>query len=218
MARFPNRQQAGRELAAQLSKFQDERPLVLAVLNGGLPTALAVASALKADLLPVPMRSLRVPWQQATIFGYVTHEGTLHLNQPLVGQVRLQLVTIQRMARKERLALEADLESWGVVIPNTLQNRTVLVVDDGMHSGWTMFSAIETARGLGAARIVAAVPVSHFRAKRFVGKHCDEAISLLTEDIALYQIGNYYDSFARVSSDDAGALLKTATSSHPSAA
>lgn len=218
MSRFPNREQAGRELAAQLSKFQNQEPLVMPVPNGGVPVAIRVAQALKATLLPVPIRSLHVPWQHETIFGYVTHQGELHLNQPLVGQMRLTLPEIRRIARKEQLTLQIDLESWGVVVPDSLQGKTALLIDDGMHSGWTMFSAVEAVRHLGAARIVAAVPVTHFRAKRFVGRHCDEVIALQIEEIALYQIGNYYDDFPELSSADVKGLLKAVPSARPTAA
>ena len=218
MSRFLNREQAGRELAAQLSRFQNEQLLVMPVPNGGVPVAIPVAQSLKASLLPVPIRSLHVPWQHETIFGYVTHQGELHLNQPLVGQMRLTLPEIRRIARKEQLALQSDLETWGVVFPDSLQGKSALLIDDGMHSGWTMFSAVDAVRHLGATRIVAAVPVTHFRAKRFVGRHCDEIIALQIEEIALYQIGNYYDEFPILSSADVKGLLKAVPSARPTAA
>jgi predicted phosphoribosyltransferase len=218
MSRFPNREQAGRELAAQLSKFQNQQPLVMPVPNGGVPVAIPVAQALKATLFPAPIRSLHVPWQHETIFGYVTHRGELHLNQPLVGQMRLTVPEIRLIARKEQLTLQLDLESWGVVVPNGLQGNTALLIDDGMHSGWTMFSAVEAVKHLGAARIVVAVPVTHFRAKRFVGRHCDEVIALQVEEIALYQIENYYVEFPELSSADIKSLLKAVASARPTAA
>src|SRR5688572_13438087 len=206
MSRFPNRERAGQQLATQLPNFHNQQVMVMPVPNGGVPVALAVAQALKATMLPVPIRSLHVPWLQEIIFGYVTHQGEMVLNQPLVGQMRLTLPEIHRIARKEQLTLQSDLESWGAVVLDSLQGKTALLIDDGMHSGWTMFSAVEAVRHLGAARIVAAVPVTHFRAKRFVGKHCDEVIALLTEDIALYQIGNYYEDFSELTSADVNHL------------
>jgi putative phosphoribosyl transferase len=218
MSRFPNREQAGRELAAQLSKFQNQQPIVMPVPNGGVPVAIPVAQSLKASLLPVPIRSLHVPWQHETIFGYVTHQGELHLNQPLVGQMRLTQPEIRRIARKVQLTLQLDLESWGVIVPNSLQGKTALLIDDGMHSGWTMFSAVEAVKHLGAVRIVAAVPVTHFRAKRFVGRHCDEVIALQVEEIALYQIGNYYGEFSKLGTADVKGLLKSIPSARPTAA
>ena len=218
MPRFPSREEAGRELASQLQKFQNQQPLVLPVLNGGVPIAFPVAAALKAAVLPVPIRALHVPWQHDNIFGYVTHQGDLHLNQALVGQVRLTQQEIRRIARKECQALQADLESWAVSVPDSLIDKTVLLVDDGMHSGWTMLSAVETVRHLGAAHTIVAVPVTHFRAKRFVGRHCDEVVALLTEDIALFQIQNYYADFPELSSADVKSLLNAFSSAHSTAA
>lgn len=218
MSTFPNREQAGRELSDQLSKFQNEQPFVMPVPNGGVPVAISVAQTLKSFMLPVPIRALHVPWQHETIFGYVTHQGGLHLNQPLVGQLRLALAEIRRIARKEQLTLQLDLESWGVVVPDSLQGKSALLIDDGMHSGWTMFSAVEVVRHLGATRIVVAVPVTHFRAKRFVGRHCDELVALQIEDIALYQIGNYYDEFSKLDSADVKVLLKGLPSARLTAA
>ena len=218
MSRFPNRERAGQQLATQLPNFHNQQVMVMPVPNGGVPVALAVAQALKATMLPVPIRSLHVPWLHEIIFGYVTHQGEMVLNQPLVGQMRLTPPEIRRIARRERLTLQTDLESWGVVLPNSLAGRTILLVDDGMHSGWTMFSAVEAVRHLGATRIVAVVPVTHFRAKRFVGRHCDEVIALLTEEIALYQIGNYYEDFPEITSADVKHLLNTVPSARPTAA
>ncbi len=130
----------------------------------------------------------------------------------------LTLPEIHHIARKQRLALQMDLESWGVVLPGNLRHKTILLIDDGMHSGWTMFSAVEAVKHLGAARIVAAVPVTHFRAKRFVGRHCDEVIALLTEEIALYQIGNYYEDFPELSGAEVKDLLKAIPAARPTAA
>lgn len=218
MAKFKNREETGSQLGKELSRFQEASPWVMAILNGGASVALPVAQALKTSLLPVPMRSLSVPWNHDTIFGYVSNTGDLQLNQALIGQVRLTPQEIRQVARKEQLCLKADLEAWAIVVPENLQRRTVLIIDDGMHSGWTMFSAVEILKQLGAGNVVAAVPVTHFRARRFVGRHCDEVVALVTEDIALFQIGNYYEDFPEVSSDQAGQILKAGSTSRQTAA
>jgi putative phosphoribosyl transferase len=207
MAKFKSREEAGRQLAAQLLKFQGESPLVLAVPRGGIPVAIPVAEALKAPIEIVPIWRLTVPWSEENVFGYVTHKGDLHLNHAMVGQLRVTRPEIYQISNKSRLFLLKKLESWGVVPPSDLAQRTVIIVDDGMHSGWTLDSAVETTRGLGAKRIVVAVPVSHWRARRFVGNHCDEVISLLTEETALFRIANYYDDFPEISDERIRELL-----------
>jgi putative phosphoribosyl transferase len=208
MTKFTNRKQAGEQLASQLLRYQDGRPIVMAIPNGGVPVAVPVAQRLGCPLTVVPIRSLPIPWAEEIIFGYVTDTGETQINQPLVGQTRLTQAEIYKIVKKRRAALQADLQAWGVSTPKDLDGRTTIIVDDGMHSGWTMFSAIETVKLLGARRIVVAVPVTHFRASRFVGRHCDQVAALLIEDIALFQIGNYYEDFADIGGEQVGALLK----------
>jgi putative phosphoribosyl transferase len=218
MAKFQSREQAGQQLSSRLLKFQGEQPVVLAVLNGGVPVAVPISKTLNTSLTVVPMRSLHIPWAEQTIFGYVTNTGEMHLNHPLIGQTRLSQAEIYQIARKRRRVLETDLESWGVTVPETLEGTTALIVDDGMHSGWTMFSAIETVKLKGALKVIAAVPVTHFRAKRFVSRHCDEVVTLLMEEIALYEIQNYYEDFPKISNPEAGSLLRQARNPRPTAA
>jgi putative phosphoribosyl transferase len=47
---FTDRKEAGRELAAALTRFKPESPVVLAVPRGGVPVAYEVATALEAPL------------------------------------------------------------------------------------------------------------------------------------------------------------------------
>jgi len=207
MATFKSREEAGKQLADRLVKFQGESPILLAVPRGGIVVAVPVAETLKIPLEIVPIRRLSVPWSEENVFGYVTHKGDLHLNHALVGQLRVSRPEIYQISNKSRLLLLKEMESWGAGPPADLAQRTAIIVDDGMHSGWTLESAIETTRSLCAKRIIVAVPVSQRRAERFVGNHCDEVVSLLTEDIALFRIANYYDDFAEINDEQIRGLL-----------
>ena len=212
MATFKSREEAGRKLASQISQWQSFNPIILAIPRGGVPVAAPVAQAFKRPLLPLPMRHLQVPWDTKTVFGYVTDQGELHLNQPLIGQVRLTTPEIQKIARHERLNLMKQLATWGTSPLPTLERQSVLLIDDGMHTGWTLFSALEMVKNLGARQTLVGVPVTHFRAKRFVSHHCDELVCIQTEEIPLYEIANYYEDFAPVSDEQIRTLLKTAPS------
>jgi putative phosphoribosyl transferase len=212
MAKFKNREGAGRLLAAQIAHWQSYNPIILGIPRGGLPVAAPIAQAFKRPFLPLPIRPLEVPWDTKTVFGYVTDQGELHLNQPLIGQVRLTPPEIQKIARRERLNLMKELANWGGSPLPSLEHQSVLLVDDGMHTGWTLFSALELVKNLGARQTLVGVPVTHFRAKRFVSHHCDEIVCLQTEEIPLYEIDNYYQDFAPVSDEYIRDLLKMAPS------
>ena len=209
MAVFQNRQAAGRQLATHLSHLGKDGLAVLAIPRGGIPVAAAVAEELHIGFSILPLRRLEIPWRIENDYGYVTSTGELHLNQALVGQARLTPQEIYQIANTEKVRLLRDLERWGTPLQVQLDAQTALIVGDGMHSGWAMYSAVETARKLGAGKIVAAVPVSHFRAKRFLERHCDEVICLIVENISLFRLEDYYEQFAPVTDEEVRTLLST---------
>jgi putative phosphoribosyl transferase len=207
---FKNRLEAGKQLADRLSAVSMDSIVLLAVPRGGIPVARPSAERFGVPLDVVPIRRLPVPWANDIEVGYVTHLGALHLNQPLIGQVRLTPQEIYHIARREQKILQQELLDWGATPPSNLSDKTVVIVDEGLHTGWTMFSAVETAKSLGAERVIVAAPVSHFRAHRFVSHHCDTMISLVTEDIPLFLLANYYQEFPEVSDEEIRSALRAA--------
>jgi len=207
---FRNRLEAGKQLAERLSTLSMGSIALLAVPRGGTAVARPSAERFRVPLDVVPMRRLPVPWAKDIEVGYVTNMGALHLNQPLIGQVRLTPQEIYHIARREQKILQQELLDWGVTAPSNLSSKTAVIIDEGLHTGWTMVSAVETAKSLGAQRIIAAAPVSHFRAQRFVSHHCDTMISLVTEDIPLFQVANYYLEFPEVSDKEIRSALRAA--------
>ena len=219
MAAWKDRQKAGMQLATRLANLLNDQTVLVAIPRGGIPVAVPIAQSLRLDLQIVPIRRLSIPWRPENDFAYVNDKGELYVNQALAGQVRVTPVEIHRAGHKERVLLLKDLEAWGAPPLRTLQDKSVMIVDDGMHSGWAMYSAITLVRNQGARKIIACVPVAHFRARRFVSYHCDEVVSLQVEDVALFKIENYYQEFPRVSDEEIMACLSHAVdwNSNPAA-
>ncbi|MEW5979080.1 MAG: phosphoribosyltransferase family protein [Acidobacteriota bacterium] len=209
MIPFQNREDAGRQLVSKLQSSFSRETLLLAIPKGGILTAAPVAAALGCSISVVPIRPLALSWTPCNPFGYVTCSGETHLNQPLVGQLRLSRQEIYQMAKTERQKLVDQMESWGAALLSDLGGATVLIIDDGMHTGWTMFSAIETVKSLGAGKVTVAVPVSHFRANRFVSNHCDQTTCAIVEDTARFQISAFYQDFPPVTDEQIRAILSS---------
>lgn len=198
MHRFKNREEAGGLLASVVKRISTNPQVVLAVPRGGFPIAAVVARSLQLPLQAVPIRNLALEHDLENPFGCVTSQGDTILNQALAGQQRLTPTMIHRLAQKESANLRRDLGRWGVSVPDNLSGKSVLIVDEGMHTGWTIYSAIETMRRLGASKIAVAVPVTQIRAQRFIQAHCDEVIVLHIEGASLYQISQFYEDFPPV--------------------
>ena len=207
MTAFHDRQAAGRQLAARLSHLKNDKAQLLAIPLGGIPVAAAVAEELQTGFSILPLRRLVIPWRLENDYGYVSSSGELHLNQALVGQLRLTPQEIYRTADTEKARLLQDLDRWGAPHQVKLEGQRALIIGDGMHSGWAMYSAVEMVRKLGAGKIIAAVPVSHFRAQRFLQHHCDEVVCLIVENIPLFRLEDYYEHFSPVTDEEVRSLI-----------
>jgi putative phosphoribosyl transferase len=207
MAVFRDRQDAGQQLVTRLLHLRRDGLTILAIPRGGVSVAAVVAREMTTGFSILPLRRLVISWRPENDYGYVTPSGEVCLNQALVGQARLTPTEIYRIARVERDRLLRDLKNWGATPQVRLEGETALIIDDGMHSGWAMFSAVAVVKTMGAQKIIAAVPVSHFRALRFLSHHCDEVVCPVIENVSLFKLANYFDRFAPVTDGEIKTLL-----------
>jgi predicted phosphoribosyltransferase len=201
MLRFHNREDAGTQLASMVRRISTRPQVVMAIPRGGFPVAAIVSRSLQLPLQTVPICRLALENDPENPFGCVTAAGDPIVNQALAGQQRLDPAWIHRLARQAAAGFRLDLARWGVPLPDDLSGKSILIVDDGMHTGWTMYSAIETLRQAGADPIAVAVPVTHFRSQRFILAHCEELITLHIEGATLYTISRFYQDFAPVTDE-----------------
>ena len=87
---FPDRQEAGRELAGLLERYRDQsNVIVLALPRGGVPVAGVVAAHLHVPLDVFLVRKLGVPGQEELAFGAIGSGGVRVLNHELIEEVQL---------------------------------------------------------------------------------------------------------------------------------
>src|SRR6266478_8349514 len=83
---FRDRRDAGRRLAAALSRYKENSPVVLALPRGGVPVGFEVAKALAAPLDVLLVRKIGAPGHEELGLGAVVdgHDPQLVLNEDLV--------------------------------------------------------------------------------------------------------------------------------------
>src|SRR4249920_1607851 len=77
---FDNRADAARQLADALRKYEDMRPLVLAIPRGAVPMGRIVAHSLGGDLDVVLVRKLRAPNSAEGALGSVDESGRTYIH------------------------------------------------------------------------------------------------------------------------------------------
>ncbi len=159
---FADRKEAGQVLARMLHDRQGEEAIILGVPSGGIPVAVEVAAALGLDLDVAVVSKILLPWNTEAGFGAVGFDGSIWINDKFVAYYNLDQAAVEQQTQaalkkvQRRVRLFRDDRPW----PD-LQNRTAILVDDGIAAGSTLRVAVQALRNSGASSIVLAVPTAH---------------------------------------------------------
>lgn len=206
---FENRFDAGKQLAEKLSAYKNETTIVLAIPNGGLPIGLQVALALGAELDVVISRKIPIPLRPEGGFGAVADDGTTILNHDLVRDLKLTPSQINYQVAGVRNEIQKRSIFYRGTRPlSVVTGKTVIIVDDGLASGYTMMAAVESVRRRRPARIIVAVPVASEMAVRKVEKVADRIVTVETALVPKFYVSYYYRYWNTVSDDEGLKCLK----------
>lgn len=216
---FQNRIEAGRLLARKLTAYANRPDVVVFGLpRGGVPVAFEVAKALNVPLDVFVVRKLGLPGQEELAMGAIATGGVQVLNDEVVRAWRIPDEMIKEVTRKETEELERRELLYRSDRPALdVRGRTVILVDDGIATGMTMFAAIAALQQQGPERIVVAVPVAP-------PETCDELRAKVDEVVCLmmprefYAISLWYKDFSQTTNEEVRDLLKRSVHKPSSAA
>jgi predicted phosphoribosyltransferase len=207
--RFPNRADAGRQLAARLGPFANRHDvIVLALPRGGVPVGFEVARALGAPLDVFLVRKLGVPGHPELAMGAMASGGTRVLNDDLIRELAIPDSAIEYVAARERIELDRREQVYrgGRPFPE-LRDRAVILVDDGLATGATMEAAVRAARQHSPARIVAAAPVAARETVARLRGVADEVVYVAAPE-PFQAVGLWYEIFDQTSDEEVIRLLR----------
>ncbi len=209
-AQYQDRAEAGKVLG-ELLQTQDlgEFPLILAIPNGGLAVGLPMSKLLSANLDLLIVRKLQLPYNPEAGFGALTSLGTVILNEPLVARIGLTDEEIEQVIKRTKIQIENRKIAYkGLVGHFSPENRVVLLVDDGLASGYTMLAAIDSVRQLSPRKIIVAVPTASASAESKVRDVVDELICPHIGSGYVFAVANAYQHWYDVPEDEVIALLQ----------
>ena len=200
---FENRQDAGRQLAEKLSDYKGQSVIVLAIPNGGVLVALEVAGALEADLDLVISRKIPIPLNPEAGFGAIADDGTIILNEIVVKSMGLSRQQIEYEASKVRAEIKKrSLLYRGNRPLVSVSGRTVLIIDDGLASGFTMMAAVQSVRRRRPKEIVVAVPTASAIALKEVERVADKVVTCVTGFMPRFAVADFYHHWYDLGDDE----------------
>lgn len=208
---FKNRLEAGRLLAGALKPYAGcPDVLILALPRGGVPVAFEAAQALSLPLDLMMVRKLGMPGQEELAMGAVATGGIKVLNQALIQNLNISETVIDSVVDKEREELERRERVYRGKRPAPeINNRRIILIDDGLATGATMRAAVSALQQQKPASIIVAIPVAPPDTVEKLRKEADEVICLATPE-SFFAIGTWYEDFSQTSDEEVGDLLARA--------
>ena len=182
-------------------------PLVLALPRGGAPVAAEVAAVLNAPLDVFLVRKLGLPEQPELAMGAIASGGVRLLDDGLIAYADVSAETVAEVtARETRELLRREQAYRAGRPPLELKFRPVIVVDDGLATGFSMRAAVAALRKAGCARITVAVPVGARAACEELARDVDILVCPLQPE-TFRAVGQWYADFAPTTDDEVRACL-----------
>lgn len=208
---FRNREEVGRQLAEALAVYQGRaRTIVLGLPRGGVPVACEVAKRLRIPFDLMLVRKLGVPFYGELAMGALASGGVRVLNDDVVREYGLGSEDIEAAVKKEQEELERREKAYRGERPwPSLQDKTVILVDDGIATGATMLAAVDAAREQRAEQVVVATPVAPADTVERLRRSADRVVCLATPE-PFYAIGAFYRDFSQMTDREVVFLLQQA--------
>lgn len=195
---FANRMQAGRMLAAQIArKYTGQECAVVALSDGGVVVGAQIAMQLHCVVTMLLVDEIELPREMISIAG-ISQDGSFTYNhayspaeiEDMVSEYRgvIEQEKIEKLQEMNHL-----LGSGGLISHDLIKDRVVILVSDGLSSGFSIDLALEYLKPVPLKRIIVATPLASLGAVDRMHILADDIYCLSTVEQYI-TTDHYYDT------------------------
>jgi putative phosphoribosyl transferase len=194
---FASRVQAGRMLASQmLAKYRYENCIVLALSDGGAMVGAQIAMALHCPMELLITEEIELP-REPDALGGIAEDGSFTFNSFYSPGVIDEFVSeyFQYIEQEKMIKLQKMHRQIGEKITlrkSLLKGRNVIIVSDGMKSGFTLDIAAQFLKPINTENMIIASPIASVKAVDHMHVAADELYVLSVVDDYI-STEHYYD-------------------------
>lgn len=208
---FRDRKQAGERLAEHLRGYMNRADVVvLALPRGGVVVGYGIAAILGLPLDVLIVRKIGFPGQPELAVGAVCETGAVIVNNDMIARHGTSgaYITAEIERQKEEIMRRIGLYRGGRMISG-LQDKIILLVDDGVATGATMKAAIKALGQQNIRKLVVCLPVAPRETAEELQSMADELVCL-EKPVDFLAVGNHYLNFSQTTDSEVVELLHQA--------
>lgn len=203
---FKDRRDAGQHLALRLALYRGTDAAILALPRGGVVVGHELACQLGLPLDIIATRKIGHPSSPEYAIGVVDEHGTNIINEMEAASVDKEWLQRAIIAEQEE-ALRRSVLYRQEKEPLDLSDKIVIIVDDGVATGYTIHLALRTIKNQRPKKIIVAVPVAPPEAVSRLAGEADEVVVLQDPETFRGAVGLHYAAFDQVDDDEVIGLL-----------
>ncbi|OPJ54950.1 phosphoribosyltransferase [Clostridium oryzae] len=205
---FANRKEAGERLSLVLEKFKPEMPIILAVPRGGIVVAYDTIKKYGFDWDLIIPRKIGLPNNKEIAIGAVSLDGTYIINERYAAMLNVSQQYIESEILNQTKEIKRRLKKYkGNADFPKVKDKTVIIIDDGIATGFTIQAAIYAIKKHEAKRIILAIPVAPQDTVFQLEKLIDEVICLYIPD-EFHAVSLHYKSFEQTTDDEVISIVQ----------
>ena len=207
---FEDRTDGGRLLSKRLRQYAARSDaLVLAAAAGGAPVGSVMATELSIPMEVIVVRKIQLPWDTESGFGAMSFDGEMVLNLALVERLGLSEKVMKECISKTANIIQGRLIRFrgGRPLPE-LKGMVVIIVDDGLASGYTMLAAARSVRKGMPGCVVIAAPTGSSAAIELLTSEVDEIVCLNIRSGPSFAVADAYINWYDLTDEDVLEILR----------
>lgn len=206
---FKDRTHAGHILAKMLSAHDTQGGIILAIPAGGVPVGVVMAEKTGLDFDVAVVSKITLPWNTEAGYGAVAFDGTVKLNKDMLRRISLTAEEVKQGIQNTTAKVARRVKKLRGAQPlPDLENRSAILVDDGLASGFTMRVAVAALRNAGAVRIVVAVPTGHRHSAEMIAREVEALYCANIRGGLSYAVAGAYRHWSDVAEQEVVKILE----------
>lgn len=204
--RFLGRLDAGEQLSDHVQISDPDNTVVLGLPRGGVPLGLIIARNHSVPFDVVLAKKLVHPTHSEFAIGALAEGGEPNLNQHFTIDDEWIVKEVERVTEENRRRRKLYDE---ILVHQELRDKDVILVDDGIATGSTMFAAIQAVKKQKPRTLTVAVPVIPRNTYYALENVVDHISYVIVPSHFRGAVGAYYQNFPQISDDEIQQMLQS---------